>query len=551
MKRYRKQSLAVVSVLALAFTAACGTKDAGSGTEASGSPAQSAAPKGNEGPLSKYDPPINVRSAINDVGKDFLAPGDTLENNVWLKGYENELGIKVKYDWVVERANAANKMNATLASGDIPDIFSVNQTQYKQLLDAGKIADLTDAFNKYGSEQLKQFYTEGGDGLKPVKQDGKLFGLTDYSGTIDAAPMVYIRSDWMKKLNLELPKTMDDLLNIAKAFSEKDPDGNGKKDTFGIQLNKDLDAGWTIKLDGFANGYHAFPQMWVKDSSGKLVYGSIQPEMKPALAKLQELYKAGVIEQEFGTKDVTKASETIMAGKSGIFFGPLASPFAISAMMKDPNIDWTAYPIPSADGKPAVVGSRILNATVFVVRKGFEHPEALVKMLNFSVEKLYGKSAEKEAATYLGTGGQGFQVAPVKLLQPNKNITIYKNVSAALKANDPSKLNREEKGNYDFIMKYRGGDRAQWVYERIFGPVSSISVIEQYMNNKLMKVNEFSAPPTATMATKKATLDKLELETFTKIIYGESPVDEFDKFVENWKKLGGDQITNEVNQASK
>ena len=53
------------------------------------------------------------------------------------------------------------------------------------------------------------------------------------------------------------------------------------------------------------------------------------------------------------------------------------------------------------------------------------------------------------------------------------------------------------------------------------------------------------------MATKKATLDKLELETFTKIIYGESPVDEFDKFVDNWKKLGGDQISTEVGEVSK
>lgn len=545
--------MVLAAAATLAFASACGgAGEAGESPKSADQPAAAGAPKSSGGPLAKYEPPITVRTVMNDVGKDFLAPGDTLENNVWTKGYANELGIQLKFDWIVERANASNKLNATLASGDLPDIFSVGHTQYKQLLEAGKIADLTEAFEKYGSEQLKRFYSEGGDGLKPVRQDGKLFGLTDYSGTIDAAPMVYVRSDWMKKLDLQPPKTMDDLIAIAKAFAERDPDGNGKKDTFGIALNKDLDSGWTIQMSGFANAFHAYPGIWIKDGSGKLVYGSVRPEMKPALAKLQELYKSGVIDQEFGTKDVSKASETLMAGKAGMFFGPLASPFAINAMMKNPGPDWAAYPIPSADGKPAVVQSKILNSTVYVVRKGFEHPEALVLMLNFAVEKLYGASAEKEAATYLGPNGQGFQVTPVKILQPNKNVTIYKHVVEALKTNDPSKLNREEKSYYDFIQKYRSGqDRAQWVYERIFGPESSIAVVQHYIDNNLLMINQFSAPPTATMATKKATLDKLELETFTKIIYGEAPVDEFDRFVENWKKLGGDRITTEVNEVSK
>lgn len=553
MKVTLRKSFASISVLALTVLTACSGGDAGgNGAVNTDTPSVSAPPQAAPGPLTKYDTPITVRTVMNDVGKDFLTSGDTLENNVWTKGYENELGIKITFDWIVERANASNKMNATLAGGNIPDMFAVSHTQYKQLLDAGKLADLSEVYEKYASDQLKEFYSLGADGLKPVRQDGKLYGLTDYSGLHDNAPMVFIRTDWMEKLKLEPPKTMDDLIAIAKAFTENDPDGNNKKDTYGIQLNKDLDGGWTIKMNAFMNGYHAYPKIWIKDSSGQIVYGSIQPEMKPALAKLQELYKAGVIDQEFGTKDVSKASESIMAGKAGMLFGPLASPFAFGAMMKDPNIDWTAYPIPSIDGKQAMAPTLVQNATVFVVRKDFKHPEALVKMMNFAVEKLYGESSETEAEKYLGPSGQGFQVTPFKILKPNKNVDIYKNIVKALESNDPSKLNREEKSNYDFIQKYRSGeDRGQWIYERIFGPQSTLSVVQHYIDNNLLLLNEFSAPPTETMATKKATLDKLELETFTKIIYGESSVDEFYKFVADWKKLGGDEITKEVNEASK
>ncbi|MBN2982470.1 extracellular solute-binding protein [Cohnella algarum] len=553
MKRYVKKSLATIGMIALTFAAACanGNDAAESPSPGAGESQPASAAETAAGPLSKYEPAIAVRTVMNDVGKDYLAQGETLEDNVWTRGYANELGIDLTFDWIVERANSGQKMNVTLASGDLPDIFSVNQTQYKQLLDAGKIADLTEAFDKYGSERLKEFYNMGGDGLKPVRQDGKLYGLTDYSGYLDNVPMVFVRSDWMEKLGLKPPETMDDLLGIAKAFAENDPDGNGQKDTYGIQLNKDLDSGWTIKLNGFANAYHALPGQWIDDGSGNLVYGSIRPEMKTALASMQELYKSGIVDPEFGTKDVNKAAESLMAGKAGIFFGPLSSPFVITAMMSNADADWMAYPIPSADGRPANVPSQIQNSTVYVVRHDFAHPEALVKMLNFAVEKLYGESAEAEAAAYLGPSGQGFQVTPIKILQPNKNIAIYQNVVKALESGDTGGLNREEKSNYDFIQQFRSGDRAQWVYERIFGPESTLAVVQHYLDNDLLTLNQFSAPPTATMATKKATLDKLELETFTKIIYGESPIDEFDKFVSDWKKLGGDQITAEVNEVAK
>ena len=53
---------------------------------------------------------------------------------------------------------------------------------------------------------------------------------------------------------------------------------------------------------------------------------------------------------------------------------------------------------------------------------------------------------------------------------------------------------------------------------------------------------------TDTMQEKNAYLQKLELETFTNIIMGQVPIEEFDTFVDNWKKTGGDDITAEVNE---
>ena len=57
---------------------------------------------------------------------------------------------------------------------------------------------------------------------------GKLYGLPQFLGS-PAANIVWVRTDWMKQLNLPDPKSMDHLVAIASAFANKDPDKDGKK----------------------------------------------------------------------------------------------------------------------------------------------------------------------------------------------------------------------------------------------------------------------------------------------------------------------------------
>jgi len=92
------------------------------------------------------------------------------------------------------------------------------------------------------------------------------------------------------------------------------------------------------------------------------------------------------------------------------------------------------------------------------------------------------------------------------------------------------------------------GDEKSWGYYKVFGPDGSYKVIEQMLDQNLFLRSEYFGPPTPTMGEKNSTLDTLVKETFTKIIMGAAPIEEFDKFVANWKQLGGDQITKEVNE---
>ena len=537
---FKRLSLLSLSMILAGTLAACSSDAGNAESETKPSTQQDAG-----GPLTKYDPPIKLTSTMNETGKESLAQGDTHANNIWTRGYKDELGIEVTYDWIVPDANYNDKMNVTLASGDLPDVLKVSAVQFEQLHEAGMLEDLTEVYDKYASDLVKEFMSaEDGAGLKPVTKDGKIYAMVSFPGSLDSSDMIWIRQDWLKKVGLEAPKSMQDVIQIAEAFTFEDPDGNGKDDTYGIALNKDL------PINAFLLGYHGYLETWIKDASGQVVNGTIQPEVKEGLRELQNLYKKGVLDPEFGVKDFAKMMEDVNAGKSGMFFLPQWAPFQVSSMIKkDQNVDWLPYPVQSIDDQPAKTQNHLSLGGIFAVRKGYEHPEALIKLLNFQAEKMFGESAEKERADYLnGLTGLGFHNATVSNLPANKNVKAQDEVEQALKTGDVSGLGLEAKLFYDDIMDYRNGNLDKWHMERIFGPESSQGVIKYYRDNDLIVMNEFIYAPTRTMNTKQATLDKLRAETFLKIIYGNLSIDEFDNFVANWKKLGGDQITQEVNE---
>ena len=74
-----------------------------------------------------------------------------------------------------------------------------------------------------------------------------------------------------------------------------------------------------------------------------------------------------------------------------------------------------------------------------------------------------------------------------------------------------------------------------------------MGVVDQYDKNKQFLMEKFVGAPTPTMVERDATLKKLQNQVFVNIILGE-PIETLDKFVKDWKQLGGDQITQEVNE---
>ncbi|RAV13593.1 extracellular solute-binding protein [Paenibacillus contaminans] len=549
-----KYKTTAVSLMSLALLAsACGKSDQEAAPNTVPSQTKDAQEVGKNDPFSKFTEQITLSLGKSISTKNTNLPnGDTVDNNEFYRYIEKKLNVKVTHAWQTETPDAyQQKLSVSIASQDLPDAFIVKEAQLKQLVEADLIADLTDVYQKLASPLIKDYYKSYGDRvLNRATFNGKLMGLpsTNISGQHS---LTWIRQDWLEKLGLQPPKTVDDLINITKAFIEKDPDGNGQKDTSGLTAFPTL-AGYNSlnTFDPIFGAYRAYKGQWLKDKSGNISYSSILPEMKTALAKLRDMYAAGVIDKQFAVRK--DQNELAAAGKSGIVFGPwwspVVSPFPDS-VKNDPKAEWRPYSVPvDEDGKyntydPNPVGSFL------VVRKGYKNPEAVMKVLNVEYDGIRLLDPDsKDIYKGLNVSWTQWPFA----LQLDYEDVVFRDHSVlkkAWEAKDPSKLSESVKPWYDNVKKNDENpkkDVAAWsdATARMAGSAETDPAKYNVVRNVFFG-------QTKTMEQKWAILQKLENETFLKIILGEGSVDQFDSFVAEWKRLGGDQITLEVEQAAK
>nr|WP_223285597.1 extracellular solute-binding protein [Paenibacillus sp. PL91] len=502
-------------------------------------------------PYGKFSQPITLTIGKGISTKDTNLPnGDTVDNNEYFRFVEKKLNVKVKFAFQTETDEAyQQKLSVAIASRDIPDAFIVNEKQLKQLAEADLIADLTDVYQKLGDPRLKKTYDSFGDRvLKRATINGKLMGLpsTNMGGQHS---LTWIRQDWLEKVGMEVPKTLDDLIAVAKAFIENDPDGNGQKDTVGLTSIPDLSAyEGKNNFSPIFGSLHAYKGQWMRDKSGNVSYSSILPEMKTALAKLHDLYAAGIIDKQFAIrKDI---NELGAAGKLGIVLEPWWSPYGSpipDSVKNDPKAEWKAYSVPvDEDGKFNTFDKDPAGAYL-VVRKGYEHPDAVMKVLNVQFNSSYDPESKD---IYKGLN-VGWWIWPFALLIGDEPAVYntYLNLKSAWDAKDPSKLNSQEKIWYESFVKNDENPKKDLVaWAETLARLEGSKEVNPA--NYVIARNVFFGQ-TKTMDQKWAILQKLENETFLKIVMGEEPVDKFDSFVAEWKRLGGDQITKEVEEEVK
>lgn len=511
------------------------------------------------GNIEPYAEPIEMSVGFGvNLSKTF-PEGDSYENNVWSRAYADELGINLKLAFTT--ADSADKVNTLIATGDIPDMLDVTQAQLKMLSNSGLIRDdLYEVYQQNAGSGMREVVEGVGEeaAIAQCTFDGKMMAFPRINTSPgEEVPVLWLRTDWMDKLGLKDPQNWDDLYNIIKAFVEQDPDGNGQNDTVGLTFTKNLwDAGF--QMDGLFNIFGSFPKknFWVEDPENpeQVIYGAFADETKAALETVSKMYAEGLIDKEFAVNDGSAANQQIASGKCGVVIGAvwISNSSLYTSVDNDPNADWKALPLPGLDGATTKVGGNYPVMGYLVFNKSFEHPEALIKMVNLQFEKCFSENSTQEIYdNYIedASGNSGF--AAFQIYPWGHFLPAVKNEMAADEIVNLD-LSSEECDIWArpfarHVEAYEAGDKSAWRWYRFFGPDGGHLVTGQYIRDDLYYMNRYYGPSTDTMAENMALIDDLVNEMFVKIIMGEEPVDAFDGYKAQAEALGLNEMAAEAN----
>jgi len=555
--RTRAWTLFLVLSLLSAMLAACSsgsqTKETNKPSDEGKEPeAQTEDYGGHTAPFAngKFDPAIPMTFVPCTTDDIQYYNGESAENNILFQKTKENLGIEIKTLWSAPNKNDACKTKILLSltsKQNLPDVFySTDMDLINKLIDSGQFMDLTDAFETYASQGIKDIVANNPEITYPIMRDGKMMALPSANFGPNNPPIMYIRQDWLDNLKLTAPTNMDEFEQLLEAFTNQDPDQNGSKDTIGLAIAmKKFDEAMSDSTAIFG-AFGAIPSLWMDAGDGKtLEYGSTKPAIKDALAKLRTWMEKGYLSKDAAQMDGASAQQLFTSGKAGIIFGPNWYPYwpFPDMISVNPDAQYKPYPIPVGPEGKAMrrTGSTVGGA--LLIHKDYKHPDAVFeyaeKMREFgSDQPIWGLTAEN--LIQQGYAHEGVPVQPVVYgplpsyyLDPWAQINTYLDIMVAGKTPETS-------GQQDTIDNCKRNPLC---------PEGQVPAMQVWSQQRDIDVsNQYMGPPTDTMTTKKDYLDKLEYETFTKIIYGSLGLDEFDRFVEKWKSGGGDQITAEVNQ---
>lgn len=364
-----KKSTALGAAILLAATAAAGC---------SSSP-KSEDPTGTDNGVKRG----SITVTLYDRGNVPPAAG-TIDNNRWSK-WINENG-PVDVDFIpFPRSEQVQKLNLLFASGDAPDlIMEYDGNFFNQLYAQKQLMRLDDLIGQH-STTYKKMTEEYPQLLKLGQMDDGgtyLFGRIQGIKTND---YILIRKDWLDKLHLDMPTTTEELFQTAKAFREQDPDGNGEKDTFGMNIGGG--AAESVVNAIFNNGGR-----FIED--GKLVNSNVGEQAKASADYRKRLFDEGIVDKDFLTdKTGEKGKQDWVSGKLGIYLASSGIDNALlleaykSLLKNSPEAVIDALPLPA--GPYGSFNPRYKSPIQMTagINANAKDPESIIKYIDFLVEQ--------------------------------------------------------------------------------------------------------------------------------------------------------------------
>lgn len=490
---YRKKGLYFSGILLLfvLLLTACNSEE--SSSEAS-----------SDGEETEEIPKIHIYANTGSLGD--RPEGSTEEELDIVKQHIiDEVGVE-PVAMIPPKGSEEEKLNLLLGSNDKLDVFQGHWDRYKDA-----IIPLNDLLEEHGPA-IKEAWTEE-NWQSVTDKDGQIWGIPRHTPT--AAYPLWIRSDWLDSLNLEMPTTLDELEQVLKAFKENDPDGNGQDDT--IPLLTDYEGVTMAFTGGFTEyGYGK----WL-DDDGKIKPAELAPGFKEFLEKMADWYQKGYIYKEsFSQYDVVEQLSTNRVGTTATWYSgvTLHTPRIKESI---PEMEYAL--VEGITGPAGVIQSATPGqSTGMLITKKAENPEAIIKLINWQYENL-----DNHISMQYGLKGEAWDWAD----EEQFNIETLDGTAYAGEFQLSLGLALETQyASNDPIM----GKHAQYLNEEILdiqnstktGIDTEVIFNDQTLSEKVPNIGD---------------IERLLEEETVKFIMGARPISEFDQFLDELNQAGMEQ----------
>lgn len=311
----------VASVLAAAMVlplAACGNNGGGDSTSQSsqssqvasstaGSESSSGGGAGTETTEAYF--PLKDSVTVTIAGRREDAETAMSDRQIF-KDLEEQTNLKVDWiDW--PGSQFGEKQGLAFSGGTFPDAmmgnFILSTTELVKKGAEGWLMTWNDYINE---EYMPNFYAlcQRAPGLLEsiTAADGNIYGLPQFDmvGLSITNDTLVINTEWLEKVDKEMPTTIEEFYDVLKAFKEAgDLNGNGKADEIPFTFQFNAGNNGQLSFMGFTGLAYNTQHERVCYKDGKVVYVPQEEEYKEFLIYMNRLYSEGLIDPECFTMD--------------------------------------------------------------------------------------------------------------------------------------------------------------------------------------------------------------------------------------------------------
>lgn len=499
----------------------------------------------------------------DDYSADISAFADTDEtlSISWLgypvfagssEGLPTELLLEDKFNVEIEPIfaeynNYNDKKNALMQSGDIPDLIYEMDPMYL-------FADVRDEFllevpyetiKKYAPSLYTQIVEEAPAAWAYSYYESKNYGLPNMNYSHVVNPVSGFRADWLEKLGMQVPNTLDELHDVLYAFVHNDPDGDGKDDTYGYTPSINH---YSVYFAEFFGAYGILPFDW-QEVDGEVVYGGLRPETEQVLQMLADWYKDGLIYPGFIEGD-REQSELFKNGLVGYVtdmkYQDATNPDSTLAgtIALNPDAELAYGKLATGpDGQSGIRGWGLPAHVVAFGANGEESAKKATRILKILETTYTDKELLKEIR--LGKEGESYTV--------NDNSTAVNNFSPT---KDYIETTQRRLAGYDFNMSGATFWSPIAPSEELYQETCSKTYLDWKAKfaepDNILTDVFYKVDIVPSASTYIADIQNAQMALMSAIIKGEKPADQYiEEFTKIWESSSGTQLLSEAHEQYK